>query len=186
MPRVAIGGILHETCTYADATTGPTLLVAFERLHGVEIVAANAGAATAVTGMLRAAHARGFAVAPTFWAQAEPAGTIVAEAWATLKAELLASVAVAMAEPGGVDCVCLDLHGAGVAAGCEDVEGDLGAALRALVGPGVPLGCTLDLHGNISEVMAQSFDLMLGCHLYPHTDFEARGAGSCWSSARRC
>lgn len=176
MVRVAVGGINHETCTYADATTGQTNLDSFRTLRGPEILAAFEGASTSVKGLLDGCAGHDFEVVPTFWAQAEPGGTISASAWVTLRDELLASVAAAMADGGDLDCVLLDLHGAGVADGIEDIEGDLGSQLRELVGTGVMLGCTLDLHGNISEQMAQSFDLMLGCHLYPHTDFEERAA----------
>ena len=173
--RVAVGGISHETCTYADATTGLTVLEDFRRHRGAEILEVNEGASTAVTGIVGAGAEQGWSVVPTFYAVAEPAGTIAAAAWASLKADMLDSVRLAMGEEGGVDCVCLSLHGAGVAEGIEDVEADLGAALRELVGPDVPLTCTLDLHGNISEGMSAAYDLMLGCHLYPHTDFEDRG-----------
>ncbi len=173
--RVAVGGISHETCTYADATTGLTVLEDFRRHRGAEILQVNEGASTAVTGIVGAGAEQGWSVVPTFYAVAEPAGTIAAGTWASLKADMLDSVRLAMGEEGGVDCVCLSLHGAGVAEGIEDLEADLGAALRELVGPDVPLTCTLDLHGNISEEMSAAYDLMLGCHLYPHTDFEDRG-----------
>jgi len=33
----------------------------------------------------------------------------------------------------------------------------------------------LDLHGNTTPAMADVFDLLLGCHLYPHTDLDERG-----------
>ena len=176
MTRVVVGGISHETCTYADATTGLTTLEDFfSQQSGAEVLDANRGASTAISGIVSAAEARGMVVVPTFAAYAEPAGTIASSAWAVLKTKLVESVRAALAEPGGVDVVCLQLHGAGVVEGIEDLEGDLGKALRELVGPTVPMGCTLDLHGNISEEMSEAFDLMLGCHLYPHTDFEARG-----------
>ena len=174
--RVVVGSISRETCTYADVATGLTTLDDFfSQQSGAEVLAANRGASTAISGIVSAAEARGLAVVPTFAAYAEPAGTIAASTWAVLKAKLLDSVRAALAEPGGVDIVCLQLHGAGVVEGLQDLEGDLGAAVRELVGPAVPLGCTLDLHGNISEQMSEAFDLMLGCHLYPHTDFEERG-----------
>ena len=174
MVRVAVGGIVHETCTYADASSGPTGLTDFVQQHGQEILDAHLGAATSINGMVAAASERGWTVVPTFFAGTEPSGTVLYSAWEVLKAELLAGIAEAMAG-GALDAVLLDLHGAGVLEGGEDLEADLGEAVRAIVGASVPLCCTLDLHGNISESMAESFELMLGCHLYPHTDMEARG-----------
>ena len=41
-----------------------------------------------------------------------------------------------------VDAVALDVHGAGVAEGYEDLERDLGAAVRRLVGADVPIVST--------------------------------------------
>src|SRR5690606_29337706 len=46
---------------------------------------------------------------------------------------------------------------------------------RALVGPDVPIVVTLDLHGNITQRMVDNSDLLLGCHLYPHSDMYERG-----------
>ena len=41
-----------------------------------------------------------------------------------------------------MDAVALDVHGAGVAEGYEDLERDLGAAVRRLVGADVPIVST--------------------------------------------
>ena len=50
-----------------------------------------------------------------------------------------------------VDAVLLALHGAMLAEGYPDCEGDLLQAVRALVGPTeIPLGALLDLHCNLS------------------------------------
>jgi microcystin degradation protein MlrC len=43
------------------------------------------------------------------------------------------------------------------------------------VGPDVPIVAALDLHGNVTDAMAGTFDLFFGNHLYPHTDGRARG-----------
>ena len=45
--------------------------------------------------------------------------------------------------------VLLDLHGAMVPEGLDDGEGDLIAAARTAVGPGVPIAVTLDFHANL-------------------------------------
>ena len=70
--------------------------------------------------------------------------------------------------------MALVLHGAGVVDGAEDMEGDLARQVRAVIGDR-PLVAPFDLHGNVSDSMAALFDVMLPCHLYPHTDMEARG-----------
>jgi microcystin degradation protein MlrC len=168
--RIALGGISHETNTYADEVSGPTGLDQFAVRRGERLLQAR-GTETFVGGFLDACEALGAEVVPTLWAWAGPSGTVSAAAYAALRTELLDRLAAALP----VDAVALELHGAGVVDGIDDLEGDLGAAVRALVGPDVPVVAALDLHGNITEAMAQVFDVFFGNHLYPHTDSRARG-----------
>lgn len=168
--RIAIGGISHETNTFADAVTGTTGLDRFIVRRGDEILGAR-GSATFVAGFLAACDEIGAEPLPTLWALAYPSGTITADAYATLKDELLEQLGRLLP----VDAVALELHGAGVVDGIDDLEGDLGTAVRALVGPGVPIVAALDLHGNVTDRMAAAFDAFFGNELYPHTDGFERG-----------
>jgi microcystin degradation protein MlrC len=168
--RIALGGISHETNTYADAVSGPTGLGHFAIRRGDRILKAR-GTATFVGGFLDGCDEAGAEPVPTLWAWANPSGTITADAYATLRGELLDRLAAALP----VDAVALELHGAGVVEGIDDLEGDLGAAVRSLVGPDVPIVAALDLHGNITEAMAETFDALFGNQLYPHTDGRERG-----------
>ena len=168
--RIAVGGLSHETNTYAVASTGVTGLNRFNQV-AADAILKSAGTGSALGGILDRCAARGDEIAPTFYALAEPSGTIAADAYAHLKAELLARLAGAMP----VDAVALELHGAGVAEGVDDIEADLGRAIRDVVGPEVPVAAVLDLHGNVTPAMADAYDLLLGCHLYPHTDLYDRG-----------
>ena len=68
----------------------------------------------------------------------------------------------------------LDLHGAGVVQGLSDLEGDLTQAIRQQVGEAIPITAAFDLHGNISQSMADALDGTFSCHLYPHTDMHLR------------
>lgn len=168
--RIALGGISHETNTYADAVTGPTDLDGFVVRRGDRILRAR-GTATFVGGFLDGCDEVGAEPVPTLWAWANPSGTITAAAYASLRDELLDRLTAALP----VDAVALELHGAGVVEGIDDLEGDLGAAVRDLVGPDVTLVAALDLHGNITDRMAETFDVFFGNHLYPHTDGRERG-----------
>ncbi|MGI9134639.1 MAG: M81 family metallopeptidase, partial [Rhodoferax sp.] len=49
------------------------------------------------------------------------------------------------------------------------------ARLRARV-PGVPLGVSLDLHGNMTQKMVDHADVMVGFKTYPHIDMYETGA----------
>lgn len=168
--RVALGGISHETNTYADAVTGPTGLERFIVQRGDRMLRVR-GTATFVGGFLDGCDEVGAEPVPTLWAFAPPSGTVTAEAYASLRDELLDRLAAALP----VDAVALELHGAGVVEGLDDLEGDLGAAVRGLVGPDVPVVAALDLHGNITAAMVEAFDVFFGNQLYPHTDGRERG-----------
>ena len=73
-----------------------------------------------------------------------------------------------------LDGICLALHGAGVAEGCGDIEGDLLRDLRREFGA-IPVAATLDLHGNITERMVDNADMLFGVKEYPHIDMYERG-----------
>lgn len=105
---------------------------------------------------------------PCFWAQ--PSGPTSAATYTTLRDEILTR----LAEAGHVDIVMLHLHGAMIASGTEDCEGDILTRIRKQVGPDVPVGAVLDLHGNMSAQMIESGAILIGCKEYPHTDFVAR------------
>ncbi len=168
--RIAIGGLEHETNTYATDGMGTTGLADFQQLRGDELLTSR-GTRTFLGGFLDAADEAGHEIVPTFWAWAGPSGIIEASAYAAMKDELLARIADAFP----VDAIALSMHGAGVVEGIEDLEGDLAASIRALTGPDIPLVVPLDLHGNITTAMGESIDLMLGVHEYPHTDMFERG-----------
>ena len=81
----------------------------------------------------------------------------------------------AIADVLPVDAVALDIHGAGVSETTEDIETDIGLAVRALVGPDVPIVSSLDLHGNIYDEMLRAYDANIVCRLYPHEDMRETG-----------
>jgi microcystin degradation protein MlrC len=87
-----------------------------------------------------------------------------------LRNEVLDALRAAMP----VDMVILNLHGAMMAQGVEDCEGELLAGVRDIVGADVPVGAILDLHGNVSGQMIDSGAILIGCKEYPHVDYAAR------------
>lgn len=169
--RIVVGGISHETNTYADACFGLTTLDDFDVSRGNEILDVYAGTRTFIGGMLAGAEKLQAEVVPTLFAQAQPSGTIDRGTYDGLKAELIDRIVDALP----ADAVALELHGAGVVDGVDDLEGDLAAAIRHRVGDHVKIVAPLDLHGNITDAMADLFDLVLGVHHYPHTDMYERG-----------
>jgi microcystin degradation protein MlrC len=167
--RLAIGGIEHETSTFASSAT---TLSQFRTLRAAELLSANRGVRSPIGGMLAAADAIGAEVTGLLHAEAEPGGVIEREAYETLRAELLERLL--SARP--VDAIALSLHGAGLVADIGDLEADLLAAIRTETGPHVKVVVTLDLHGNnITPHLLRLADLVFGCHRYPHIDLFERG-----------
>src|SRR5581483_1786970 len=107
----------------------------FDIERGEEIVERESGARTYIGGMLAACAEIGAEAIPIFAAEAQPSGAIAAAAYDAMKEDLLSGLRAALP----VDAVALALHGAGIAEEIDDIEGDLCAEVRALVGPGVPI-----------------------------------------------
>lgn len=130
----------------------------------------------------RMAEAKGWDVAESVCAFAMPSGVTLRKDYLRLRGEILEDLAAAMP----VDGVLLSLHGAMVIEGydlpeaeqegvdCADGEGDLISAIRAVVGPNVPIGVELDLHCHISQRMLRDADVLITFKEYPHTDFAER------------
>ncbi|MFE1625281.1 M81 family metallopeptidase [Brevibacillus reuszeri] len=169
--RIVIAEVMHETNTFSNVPTTRELFELWEWARGGDIVRAHAGVRDFLGGMIDGARQRDIEVVGAFATNAYPAGTITKETFDAMQNELLEGIA----DAGKVDAICLSLHGAGVAEGADDLEGTLLKAVREQVGYDIPLIVTLDLHGNISDEMITEADILLGVHLYPHTDCYERG-----------
>src|SRR6185437_12711655 len=77
-------------------------------------------------------------------------------------------------EQGPIDGVLLHLHGAMVVESYEDGEGELLARLRHILGPDVPVVVTLDLHANVTRLMADNASALIAFRTYPHVDMYER------------
>lgn len=104
------------------------------------------------------------------YAVAEPSGPTTREAYETLRDELLDELEQQLP----VDGVLLCLHGAMVADGYEDCEGDLIEQIRQRVGENTVISAELDLHCHLTAKMLQQADVIITLKEYPHIDVEAR------------
>jgi microcystin degradation protein MlrC len=116
------------------------------------------------------ARERGWEVVEGLCAFAQPAGPTTRVAHVELRDQILDDLRAAMP----VDMVVLGLHGAMVADGCDDCEGDLLERVRSIVGPGVPIGAELDPHCHVTAAMLANADVLVCFKEYPHTDFVER------------
>lgn len=112
-------------------------------------------------------------IVPAIAARAGSAGLLSAGGWARLSAEILEAV---RAKIDGIDAVYASLHGAMGAEGELDPEGYLLAEIRNMVGPGVSIVISLDLHGILTDRMLRQVDGLTLYHTYPHVDFADTGA----------
>lgn len=103
-------------------------------------------------------------------AWADPAGLVNRQAYEGLRDEVLEQLAAALP----VDAVVLGLHGAMVASGYDDTEGDILARVRAMVGPDVLIAAELDPHSHLTAKRFAAADLFVYFKEFPHTDFVDR------------
>lgn len=163
-----MAGVVHETNTYCQ---GKTTAADFRILRGEKLFRLK-GTETNLGGAIGECEKRGFEVVPIMVANAQPSGTILSETYETFKQEIIESLAAVLP----VDGIFLDLHGAGVVEHLEDLEADLCRAVRDLVGEAVPITAAFDLHGNVTQDMADSLDGTFACHQYPHVDTHLRAS----------
>jgi len=164
--RVFSASLATETNTFAPMPTG---LASF-RDRGYFPAGQHPDQMTFFSGPLWAARLRGkergWDLVEGMVAGAQPSGTTTRHAYETLREELLADLRAALP----VDMVLLGLHGAMVADGYDDCEGDLLQRVRAVVGPEVVVGAELDPHSHLTPEMVASADLLIAFKEYPHTD----------------
>jgi len=90
-------------------------------------------------------------------------------------ADTLAKVSAALADAGPLDGVYICNHGAMITTEEEDADGVFFAAVRDAVGSDVPIVATLDPHGNVSDLMVDSVDVVVAYRTDPHVDQVERG-----------
>ncbi|SDR57618.1 Microcystin degradation protein MlrC, contains DUF1485 domain [Rhizobiales bacterium GAS113] len=120
----------------------------------------------------RLGEAHGHEVAESLCTFAQPAGTTLRPVYEKLRDTLLEDLRAAMP----VDVVVLFMHGAMVAHGYDDCEGDTLARIREIVGPSATIGVELDLHCHLTELMRVSADAIVLFKEYPHIDIGDRAA----------
>ena len=112
------------------------------------------------------ASRRGWSVVESLCAFAQPSGATLRSVYESFREEILTDLRHSLP----VDMVLLSLHGAMIADGYDDCEGDLLARIRALVGPRVPVGVELDLHCHLTHRMVEESTAIVSFKEYPHTD----------------
>ena len=162
-PRIAIGGILTECNHFGGLPIDLSVYEACELFRGDELLQQSA---SVLGGMLNGLSSGAAVPVPLIFASACAGGPITQDCYRQLRSEWYDRLKQQLP----VDGVLLPLHGAALAEGLDDPEGDLIAAARDLVGPDVPLVVTLDLHAHVTAEMVRHADALLAWETYPHHD----------------
>ncbi|MEL0110511.1 MAG: M81 family metallopeptidase, partial [Rickettsiales bacterium] len=169
--RILTSQIKHETNTFSILPTTLDSYRARVLYEGADVLANLKGTNNEIAGVMDVAKEQGWELVAPVAADATPSGKVSSEAWAYLSGCVLDAIAA----EGPFDGVLLSLHGAMVAEGHDDAEGDLLARVRAAVGPDVPVMATLDLHANVTMKMAENANALVSYRTYPHVDMAERG-----------
>ena len=117
----------------------------------------------------RMAEEKGWEVVESLSAAAQPAGTTVRAVYEGYRDEILADI-----KAHKPDMLLMSMHGAMVADGYDDCEGDMMARARALMGPDKVIGLELDPHNHLTKAMLSNATLIINYKEYPHVDAPER------------
>jgi microcystin degradation protein MlrC len=118
----------------------------------------------------RRAGAEGFTLIEGSCFAASPAGKTSRQAYELMRDEILGQLKAALP----LDGVLLGLHGAMVAHGYDDVEGDIIERARAIVGETCVIGVELDPHCHMTLKRVRVSDVIICYKEFPHTDVVER------------
>ncbi|CAN5850319.1 M81 family metallopeptidase [soil metagenome] len=152
--HIGVAGLSCECCTFSPLLSSERDFIVSE---GAELLANYGFFAdypdVDFTPLIRARALQGGSIEPTFYDR--------------FKKQLLDQLAA----HGPWDGIFLDMHGAANVYGRDDVEGDMLAAIRAIVGPDCLISASYDLHGNVSGRVIDSLDILTAYRTAPHLDW---------------
>jgi microcystin degradation protein MlrC len=182
--NVLSGEFAHETNTFC---TIPTTIENFHRQTYIvgndNIVTARKDTRSAIGATIESAEKYGWNLIMNLSATANPSGKLTDDTFETLTDIMLRPLNSESVDESNsnssltnskIDGIILHLHGAMVSDSYQDSEGEILHRIRSRVGPSIPIVVTLDLHGNITEKMAQNCSSLIAVRTYPHIDFYER------------
>ena len=171
--KVVIALVRHETNTFSPI---PTQLASFCRgtqtdgpAYGRSARQLCENTKSAAAAYLDLAESLDAEVEFAILANSVPSGTVQKAAF-----EHIAETVVAAVQKG-CDAVLLDLHGAMVAEGYPDAEGELLRRIREVAPASVPVVVALDFHANFSDALIRHATVITGYCTYPHVDIYETG-----------
>ncbi|MCA0869293.1 M81 family metallopeptidase [Seohaeicola saemankumensis] len=113
----------------------------------------------------RMGEERGWDIAESLTAAAQPAGLTTRTVFEAFRDEILRDL-----ETHRPDIFLINMHGAMMADGYDDCEGDLTARARAILGRDKVIGLELDPHNHLTDAMLDNATLIVNYKEYPHID----------------
>jgi len=165
--KIFLASVATETNTFSPMPTG---LQDFDIIRPADYTADRAAEVGDLEIFRQLAAAGGHDFVFSLAAGAQPAGLTVRHVYEGLRDEFLAHLQRELP----VDIVLLPLHGAMVADGYDDCEGDMITRVRQIVGPATVIGVDLDLHCHLTQQMVDQADLIVIYKEYPHVDVGLR------------
>ena len=173
--RLAVARFWFEGNAFAPL---PADMAAFERREwrrGAQALAAAEGTATELGAVAAFAQQhREWEVVVLRCASALPAGPIDDAVLDRFLTELSADLEAGIAQ-GGWDAVYLSLHGAAITRERQTPDLDIVRLVRSVL-PGIPLGASFDLHGNLAPAFADLLDVASAYRTHPHVDMAETAA----------
>ncbi len=174
-PRIAVLGFAIECNRFAPVTTAED----FE--HDVDIrgnrIVSEARSGKSITmpdlpGFFDEMDRTGtWTPVPLRVSLAQPGGPVEEQFFKAYLAEIEAGLKSVLP----VDAIFVSCHGAALAEGTDDPDGDLFEMLRRVAGPDVPIVSVFDLHANVSRRMTDNVSVFVGYLENPHVDIYERG-----------
>ncbi|MCX7383382.1 MAG: M81 family metallopeptidase [Alphaproteobacteria bacterium] len=167
MIRIATAGFQHESNTFSRVPADLDKFRHAGMLEGEAIRAEYATSQSTLAGFFAAvAEVPGAELVPLFFTRLTPMGAITDEAIR----HVIDRAVGAIRDNGPWDAVLLPQHGAAVSVTWPDADGEFVRRVREVVGPNVPIGLALDMHGNISRQMVENADITTVYQTNPHID----------------
>lgn len=166
--KLLLAGLFNETNTFSPIPVGHRAFA--EKLITRTPTSVPPVPCTMPLHIWRASgEAKGWEVVDSLAAWAQPAGMVGREIYEEFRDIILEDVV--RERP---DILMLSMHGAMVAEGYDDCEGDLMARARDILGPDAIISLEIDPHCHLTPQMLDAATLIACFKEYPHTDVPDR------------
>lgn len=167
--KIAIAEVSTEVNSFSPVPTTRRDFEAASLLYGDELIPFARKEGMELAGFLKAVDEQadaGMEVIPILKARAIPGGPVESE----LFDHFISTIVEGLKKIDGLDGIYFCLHGSMGVEGVRDPEGTLLKAVRETVGDNVPIGITLDIHANVTRLMADHATFIIGYKTNPHRD----------------